>query len=179
MKTFALLVIFATFLILGGCALRQNEKIVPAVVPPAQKTDVSYKTKLKIIGGIEPVYILPIQSSFPARVDTGAGISSLDTEEIKEFERDGEKWVTFKVINRKTKEEHIFEKPLVRNTRIKRAHINERRKVVSLDVSFGGQTFQADFSLVNREKFDYQVLIGRNIINGRAIVDPTRSFTFR
>lgn len=179
MKTFTLFMILTSFFVLVGCAVRQKEKIVPAVVPPAQKTDMSYKTKLKIIGGVEPIYILPLKSSFVARVDTGAGVSSIDAKNIKEFERDGEKWVSFTVFNRKTKEKHFFEKPLVRNARIRRAHIGERRKVVNLDVIFGGQTLKVDFTLVDREQFDYQVLIGRNIINGRAIVDPTRSMTFR
>ena len=31
----------------------------------------------------------------------------------------------------------------------------------------------AEFTLNDRSKFDYQVLIGRNIINGRFIIDPT------
>ena len=178
MKIRAFLNAFAIVLALSGCVAEQ-QNIVPAVVPPAQKKDSAHRTNLKIIGAVEPVYILPMQASFAARVDTGAGVSSIDATNIKEFERDGEKWVSFEVQNRKTGEKNVFEKPLVRNAKIKRAHIDEHRQVVNLDVRFGGQTFNANFTLVNRKDFNYQVLIGRNILNGRAVVDPTRSMTLK
>ena len=179
MKTFVIFALFCAVLVLSGCALNKKENVVPAVVPPSQKTDTAHKTNLKIIGAVEPIYILPMKASFAARVDTGAAISSLDATDIKKFERDGEKWISFKVKNRKTGEENVFEKPLVHHTRIKRVHLQERRPVVSLDVKFGGQNLKADFTLIDRKDFDYQVLIGRNILNGRAVVDPSRSMTLK
>ncbi len=179
MKTFVIFALFCAVLVLSGCALSKKENVVPAVVPPSQKTDTTHKTNLKIIGAVEPIYMLPMKASFAARVDTGAAVSALDATDIKKFERDGEKWVSFKVKNRKTGEENVFEKPLVRQTRIKRVHQKEHRLVVNLDVKFAGQTLKADFTLVDRKDFDYQVLIGRNILNGRAIVDPARSMTLK
>ena len=179
MKIFYIFALFCAVLVVSGCALNKKENVVPAVVPPSQKTDTTYKTNLKIIGAVEPIYILPMKASFAARVDTGAAVSSLDATEIKQFERDGEKWVSFKVKNRKTGEEKVFEKPLVRHTRIKRVSLQERRPVVTLNVKFAGQTLKAEFTLIDRKDFDYQVLIGRNILNGRVIVDPARSMTLK
>ena len=42
-----------------------------------------------------------------------------------------------------------------------------------MDVKFGDETFTANFSLAKRDKFEYQALIGRNILTGRAIVDTS------
>ena len=63
---------------------------------------------LGIIGATEPVYLKNMSSVFLARIDTGAETSSIDASDIKEFERDGESWVSFKVKNRVTNEEKIL-----------------------------------------------------------------------
>ncbi len=134
------------------------------------KADVYYP--LGIIGEVEPVYLKDIDSVFYARIDTGAETSSIDAFNIKEFERDGEPWVSFDVKNRKTKEKRTFEKKIVRKTFIKRQQgENEKRIVVNMEIKIGNQLFTKEFNLGNREKFNYQVLIGRNILSGLAVVD--------
>ena len=45
--------------------------------------------------------------------------------------------------------------------------------LVIMDIKMGQKLIKAEFTLNDREKFDYQLLIGRNIINGRYIIDPT------
>ena len=132
---------------------------------------------LGIIGQVEPVYFLPMKSPFPSRIDTGAETSSLDAYNIRTFERDGEKWVSFAMKNRETGEVHKFEKELVRKTTIKRSHKDEKRKVVLMNIKIGGQTLNAEFTLANRSDFEYQGLIGRNILTGRAIVDTALTNT--
>ena len=69
------------------------------------------------------------------------------------------------------------EKEIVRQTVIKRKHKDEKRLVVNMDVKFGNEIITAVFSLADREKFEYQALIGRNILTGRAIVDTSVSHT--
>ena len=106
-------------------------------------------------------------------MDTGAETSSLDAKNIRPFERDGEKWVSFDIINRKNGEKHHYQKPVKRKTNIVRTGEKERRYVVHMDIKFGKEIINAEFTLNDRDKFDYQVLIGRNIINGRFIIDPS------
>ncbi len=132
---------------------------------------------LGIIGEVEPIYILPMKTPFEARIDTGAESSSIDVENVRQFERDGEKWVSFTVKNKQNGEVHRFEKKIEKTTTIKRLHKSEKRVVVMMDVKFGDQIINANFSLANREKFEYQVLVGRNILTGRAIVDTSLSHT--
>ena len=166
--------LFYLSIILTACQSQSVPPIVPAVEAPRSVTH-----RMNIIGEVEPIYFPPLKAPIAARIDTGAEQSSIDADNIKYFERDGEKWVSFDVTNRETKEKYTFKKKLVRHTNIKRIHITEKRPVVEMDVKFGNETFKADFSLAQRDKFEYQALVGRNILTGRAIVDTSLSNTLR
>ena len=122
-----------------------------------------------VLGELEHIYLPPLKSAFAARVDTGAVVSSLDAADIKFSKTD--KRVSFTVINRETKEKHTFRKAVIRNTTITRVYENEVRPVVEMDVKLGGEKFKAEFTLADRRKFQYQMLVGRNILGGRAVVD--------
>lgn len=174
MRKFFLVLILA---VISACQPKQV--IVPAVVHNINTTQevVVEKAHLPIIGEVEPIYFLPMKSPFLARIDTGATTSSLDCSEVEYFERDGEKWVAFKLKNRKTGEEHVFEKKIERTFRVKRIGEEENRKAVKMDVKMGGETFSAVFSIADRSNFDYQGLIGRNVLTGRFIVDTSTSYT--
>lgn len=164
-----------------GCAEKEIPSLIPSIVPHTQKTvKVEHKPRItNIIGAIEPIYMLPMKSAFYARIDTGATTSSIDVTNLKRFERDGEKWVSFTITNRRSGETHNFEKQIYKRVRITRAEEHESRVKVLMDVSFGGEKFQSEFTLAEREDFDYQALIGRNILTGRAIVDTSISNTLK
>ena len=104
--------LFVMILILLVSACQSKQVVVPAVVHNVNTTQeiIVEKAHLPIIGEVEPIYFLPMKTPFLARIDTGATTSSLDAKDIVYFERDGERWVSFKLVNRKTKEEHAFEK---------------------------------------------------------------------
>lgn len=161
------------------CQNSNDSSIVPGIVPADQKTKIINRRPANIIGAVEPIYILPMKSAFDARIDTGATTSSLDADDIKEFERDGEKWVSFTITNRQSGEKYEFEKPILKSVKIKRIEDREHRVKVNMAVSFGGEQFTAEFTLADRDKFEYQALVGRNILSGRAIVDTTLSHTLK
>ena len=160
-------------------ACQSKQVIVPAEVHNVSTTEevVVEKAHLPIIGEVEPIYFLPMKSPFAARIDTGATTSSLDCQDVEYFERDGEKWVAFKLKNRKTGEEHVFEKKVERSFKVKRAGKDESRKAIKMDVKMGGEVFSAVFSIADRSNFDYQGLVGRNILTGRFLVDTSTSYT--
>lgn len=159
--------VLLALLMLGAC----QSQIKPAIVPCAAPT--SPTLGLAVIGGVEPVYVLPLKTPFAARIDTGAETSSIDVVNLTPFERDGEKWVAFTLNNAQNGESKRFEKRVVRRTLIRRAAKDERRYVVVLDIKIGNEIINAEFTLADREKFEYQGLIGRNIINGRFLVDSS------
>ena len=157
--------------IVPGVEVRMPEKKVEKVVPA--------KTPLRIIGAVEPVYFLPMKSPFISRIDTGAETSSIDADAVKKFERDGEKWVSFDLVNRETGERHHFEKRIKRQPTVKRINGSEERIVVLMDIRLGGEIVKEEFSLAHRDRFNYQGLIGRNILTGRVMVDTSLSNTLR
>ena len=173
--------LFLFVLLFSISACQSKQVIVPAVVhnvkaSAPQEVIVHQKAHLPIIGEVEPIYFPPMKSPFYARVDTGATISAIDCVDLEIFERDGERWASFKLVNKKSGEEHVFEKKIVKAYRIRRAGQDERRKAVKMDVKMGGETFSVVFTLADRDSFDYQGLVGRNILTGRFIVDTSTSY---
>lgn len=167
MKKFTIL---TALLFLFGCqALHNNNSDIIESSPQMPKS-LSHNN---IVGGVETVYVPPFEMPFQARMDTGAETSSIDAQNIIPFERDGEKWVSFNITNRKNGQTQRFEKPIVRKTHIVRTNQGEKRYVVHFDLKIGEEIIDTEFTLNDRSKFEYQVLIGRNIINGRFIIDPS------
>ncbi len=133
------------------------------------------KYPLGIIGEVETVRLPDFKSSFEARVDTGATTCSIDAFDIKNFERDGRKWVSFKIKSRTSGEQKSFELPVVRIVPIKRHGMpDQQRFSVMLNVKMGHLTLEREFTLADRSSFDYQILLGRNLLSGIAVVDVTR-----
>lgn len=173
-------VIGLLFLLLLSACSNSEMRVVPSIVPNYVREEKIIKVQpTNVIGAVEPIYILPMKSPFYARIDTGATTSSIDVVELNNFERDGEKWVSFSIINKNTGEKYQYEKTRVKGVRIKRIGEQERRPVVEMDIKMGGETFKALFTLAERDDFDYQALVGRNILSGRAIVDVSISNTLK
>lgn len=178
-KSVYLTIIFAFTIAVCGCKNRY-ERISPAIVPDLPQKIVRKPKNIddmKVIGAIEPIYILPIKAPFYARVDTGAETSSIDVDNLTNFERDGEKWVSFDITSKASGQTEHFEKKVKKRVAVRRINEYEHRKIVEMRVKFGGETFDAQFSLADRSDFDYQALIGRNILMGRAIVDVSAAKT--
>ena len=130
-----------SFLFLGivvaMCSACKTPNITPAIVPPAEiEAPRQHKMRhsLGVIGAVEPVYVLPMKAPLAARIDTGAETSSIDVSNLKTFERDGEKWVAFDIINRQNGEKHHFEKPIIKVTEIVRINQHEKRYVVAMNI---------------------------------------------
>ncbi len=179
-KSVAYVCMITGLMLCTACRQTQPEQTLIIVTKTAEVTPEPAQPKtqhsLGIIGAVEPVYFPPMKKPLLARIDTGAESSSLDAKNIVEFEREGEKWVAFDLINRNG-EKHHFEKRLYKTTTITRIGASEKRPVVMMTVKMGKDTISALFSLADRQKFDYQILVGRNILTGRAIVDTSLSKT--
>jgi len=146
-----------------------------AIGPAATAIGVS-KAK-QIVGRAEIVKICPEGILFRAKLDTGADNSSLDASNITEFERDGKKWVRFKVVNFRG-QKRTFEKRLIRYAKIKRKRqAPVERPVVRLSICVGKHFKEVEFNLADRTGFSYKMLIGCSFMDGVCIVDPGKKFT--
>jgi hypothetical protein len=132
-----------------------------------------------VVGWIEHATIEPGHLRIRAKLDTGARTSSLNAPNYKVFDRDGEPWVKFSVTNREGQTVE-FERQVVRSARIKRIMgPSQIRPVVILGICLAGLYGETEVNLVNRDGFNYQMLIGRRFLSRRVAVDPARTLTSR
>lgn len=132
------------------------------------------------MGWVEKLRISPAGIPLKAKLDTGALTSSLHATDIALFERDDETWVRFTLdVEDAAGQQHRLhiERPKVRGVRIKE-HEGEydRRPVVMMQFCLAGQQHEAQFTLADRSRFIYPVLLGRRFMEGVAIVDPGATF---
>lgn len=129
--------------------------------------------KLTKAGWIETAQIYPGNLTFKAKLDTGAYSASLHADDIMQFERDGESWVSFKIQDDSGKK-LTLEKPIHRIVKIKR-HKQEssKRPVVKFGICIGEVFQETEVNLADRSKYKYDLLIGRLFLDEHFTVDPS------
>ena len=134
----------------------------------------------KLIVGSEEWCSLPGLGlpAIKARVDSGAATSSLHAFNIVPFQTDGELWISFEVHplqnDRSVVVRHeapVLEQRSVRNT----SGISENRYVIREELVLGEQRWPIELTLTNRDAMGYRMLLGREAMVGRVLVDPEGS----
>ena len=141
----------------------------------------SSRTPGKVIAGwVEKVTVVSADLVTKAKLDTGAKTSSIYALNVENFKRDGKRWSRFDLVvtDLKDKEKVVsMERPRVRKVRIKgEADEYDRRSVVTLPICFDGRSYEVEFTLADRGNYIYPVLLGREFLEGRAIVDAEATF---
>lgn len=118
-------------------------------------------------------------SGIKAKIDTGARSSALHAFDIKVFTRDTHEMVRFKVhpYQRNTKETVIAEAELLehRTVRSSTGH-HQVRPVIETIVELGGQQWTIELTLTNRDVMGFRMLLGRQAVRQRFLVDSGQSF---
>lgn len=114
-----------------------------------------------------------------AKVDTGARTSSLHAFDIRPFDRDGEPWVRFEVHpwQRSTRSAVTLTTRVI-DERLVRSSSGEAqvRPVVRLPVRIGGIVAPVELTLTRRDAMGFRMLLGRQALRRRFVVDPARSY---
>ncbi|MFZ5654792.1 MAG: ATP-dependent zinc protease [Pseudomonadota bacterium] len=134
-----------------------------------------------IAGWVEKVYFAAAPGhEVKAKLDSGAKTSSVNARDVEDFERDGRPWVRFELVLPDEDDRTrviAMERPVTRYVRIKEHRgDHDRRPVVELEFCFVGRFHRAQFSLVDRTRFHYPVLLGRRFLAGVALIDPGATF---
>ncbi|GAB3487883.1 30S ribosomal protein S6--L-glutamate ligase [Marinomonas epiphytica] len=110
-----------------------------------------------------------------ARVDSGAKTSSLHAVNIKVFPRNTDQWVSFEVHplqdNRKTKvhcEAQVIDQRVIKSSNGDR----EKRYVIRIPITLGEGSWPIEVTLSDRDSMGYRMLLGREAMTGRVLVDP-------
>jgi len=114
-----------------------------------------------------------------AKIDTGARTSSMHAFDLHWLDRDGEPWVRFEVHpwQRSTDDARIVEAAVVGTRDIRSSSGDvEHRPVVRATVVLAGVAVPAEVTLTRRDEMGFRMLIGREALRRRFIVDPGLSY---
>lgn len=113
------------------------------------------------------------------KIDTGARSSALHAFDIETFRRDGKRMVRFKVhpyqgdaSRMVISEAEVIEERSVRNSGGK----EEWRPVIVTPVELLGERWPIELTLTNRDLMRFRMLLGREAVRGRFLVDAGRSY---
>lgn len=135
---------------------------------------------LKIIGSEEWCVFEELGiPAIKARVDSGAKTSSIQATNLKVFNKGAKEWVKFEVNplpeNRSigiTCEAQLVDRRMVKSS----SGISEERLVVKTPVTIGDHTFDIELTLANRDTMEFRMLLGREALNERFIVNPAINY---
>ncbi len=114
-----------------------------------------------------------------ARVDSGAKTSSIQANGIKIFSKGAQEWVKFEVNplqdNRSINlpcEAKLIDRRTVKSS----SGISEERLVIKTPVTIGKHKFEIELTLANRDAMEFRMLLGREALNQRFVVNPAESY---
>jgi hypothetical protein len=143
-------------------------------VPPSRRPD------LRVLGWREwvalPDWDVP---HLKAKVDTGARTSSLHAFDLEIFHVDDTRWVRFDVHpwQRSTADAVSVETPVFSARDVKSSSgLIDHRPVVRASILLGGVRVDAEITLTRRDEMGFRMLIGREAIRRRFLVDPGVSY---
>ena len=135
------------------------------------------RRKSKVLVGVIELCDLPDLeiTNLNARIDTGAKTSSLHVDNIEEYEKDGELWVSFDI----HPDIHNVDSIVRRHAKVKgRRKVKssnaqaEKRCVITTTFGMGGRKWKIQLTLTDRSEMSYLMLVGRQAMKGRMMVDP-------
>jgi hypothetical protein len=111
-----------------------------------------------------------------AKMDTGAKTSALHANSLKPLVRNGVALIRFDVTGEDEKTPW-HELPLLGRRSVRSSNgESEMRYLVAMRLRIGGEEWVIDVTLTNRERMEMPMLIGREALAGRVLVDAARSW---
>lgn len=114
-----------------------------------------------------------------AKLDTGARTSSLHAFALKSFTRDGVEMVRFQVhpVQRSSAASVDVEAAVVDERTVRSSGGHEQvRPVVETLIRIGKETWPIELTLTRRDQMGFRLLLGRQALRNRFLVDPGASF---
>lgn len=131
-------------------------------------------SRLPIIGATEFIEVADIVD-IPAKIDTGADTSAIWASDI-DMDKDGN--LSFILFDKKSPF-YTGKRMTTKEYRIKhiRSSYGDKqiRYRIKLPVTISGKTFETTFTLANRSRNHFPVLIGRHTIENEFLVDVSKS----
>jgi len=113
------------------------------------------------------------------RVDTGAATSSLHVDNIEEYSKGKKNFVSFDLhpdIHNVDKVVRTTVEILGTKTVKSSSADTEKRVVITTDIRLVGRQWPIQLTLTDRSEMTYMMLLGREAMEGRVLVDPEFEF---
>ena len=143
--------------------------------------DVGYGVRsARVLGATETIRVAEADLDFLARIDTGARTTSLHALDIEiadpapEMRANIGKRIRFRSVNEQGRSRHV-ESVIADVTTIRTAAGVEARFVVPLRLVWQGIEQEIRVNLRDRTPMNYKLLVGRDWIRGRFLVDVERN----
>lgn len=138
------------------------------------------KVQKKIIGWREWASLPDLDISWiKVKTDSGAATSALHADDIRFFSRKGKKYVRFKVQPLQKKKHPLVEckAELIEKRTIKSSNGQASlRPIIQTTIKLGEDTWTAQISLVNRDVMGFRMLLGRQALKNRFLIDTDHSY---
>ncbi len=137
------------------------------------------KKEKTVIGTTDKIDLVELElMDLPCKIDTGAATSAIHCEKVHLVEKDGVEMVCFRLLD-PSHPAYNGKEYLVsdfRERKITNSFGNwEYRFVVKTKVRIFEQEFITEFTLSNRGRMKYPILLGKKLLKGRFIVDVSKS----
>jgi len=141
----------------------------------------SSQTKHLTIIGWREIIALPKLgiSQIKVKIDTGARSSALHAFHIEKFQRHGKSMLRFQVhpYQRNNKQTVLAEAELLEYRQIRNSGgYAQLRPVILTEVELSGIEWQIELTLTNRDVMGFRMLLGREALRHRFLVDAGKSF---
>lgn len=141
------------------------------------------KSTKRVVGWREWVALPDLGAmSIKAKIDTGARSSALHAFDIERFQQDGRSMLRFVVAAaQRTRRGAIRAEAEQIDERIVRSSggHEQYRPVILTHLGWGGELWPIELTLTRRDAMGFRLLVGRQALRGRLLVDPGRSFLGR
>lgn len=136
---------------------------------------------MKVIGwrewvGLPELHVMALK----VKVDTGARTSALHAEDIVILrnKRTGQRSVRFTLYPRKKRTQPIIAKaPLLGFRKVRSSHGDQTtRPVILTPLKLGGQIWDIELTLINRDIMGFRMLLGRSALKPGFLIDPTQAY---
>ena len=130
------------------------------------------------LGYLENVQIGNLALELKGKLDTGADTSSVHARDVEVYKRGKrDNWVRFRLVGKNGRSIR-YDQNVIRFAQIKtKTGGTIRRPVIRMPICVGGVKGRAEINLADRADFEYDVLIGREFLADRIIVDSGQTFS--
>lgn len=138
------------------------------------------KQDLEFVGWREHVSLPALKLlDLKAKIDTGAKTSALHADDIEFITVNGKRYVRFSVESTNGKKKFIKLRFLEEREIKSSTGQKTIRPVVKTSIKMGKSEFEIEITLIKRDLMGFKMLIGREALNGRFLINPARSYLLK